>query len=69
VTAVDHTVLYERDAYDVDEFCARHSISRAWRYQLWGRSEGPTYMQVGKRRLISREAAIEWRRRMEIRAA
>ena len=53
------------DAYDVDEFASRHRISRATVYNLWKRGLGPKYMQVGSRRLISREAAAAWRRQME----
>ena len=55
----------ERDAYGVDEFCARHGISRAYLYLLWKRDQGPRFMQVGARRLISREAGAEWRRSLE----
>lgn len=55
----------ERDALGVEEFCRRHGISRAYLYILWRRGEGPKYMRVGGRRLISREAAADWRRRME----
>ncbi len=54
-----------RDAFGVDEFAARNGLSRGTLYNLWQRGDGPRYMQVGKRRLISREAAAEWRRRME----
>ena len=57
-----------RDAFGVDEFAARNGLSRGTLYNLWQRGEGPRYMQVGKRRLISCEAAAEWRRRMERRA-
>ncbi|MDE2582746.1 MAG: hypothetical protein KGL52_14020 [Rhodospirillales bacterium] len=57
-----------RDAFGVDEFAARNGLSRGTVYNLWLRGEGPRYMQVGKRRLISREAAAEWRSRMEHRA-
>jgi len=57
-----------RDAFGVDEFAARNGLSRGTLYNLWQRGDGPAYMQVGKRRLISREAATEWRRRMEQRA-
>jgi hypothetical protein len=54
-----------KDAYGVDDFCARHGISRAYLYLLWQRGDGPRCMQVGSRRLISREAAADWRARME----
>jgi hypothetical protein len=55
----------ERDAYGVDEFCARNGISRAFLYLLWRRGEGPRYMQVGARKMISKEAGAEWRRDCE----
>jgi hypothetical protein len=54
-----------KDAYGVDEFCGRHGISRAYIYLLWKRGDGPTYMQVGARRLISKESAADWRRSVE----
>lgn len=54
-----------KDAFGVDEFAARHGISRAYLYLLWKRGEGPKYMQIGARRLVSREAASEWRRSLE----
>lgn len=53
------------DAYSIARFIERNSISRAYLYQLWSEGHGPRYMQLGRRRLISREAAAEWRRRME----
>lgn len=55
----------DRDAYGVEEFCKRHGISRAYLYLLWRRDAGPRFMQVGARRLISREAAADWRRAAE----
>ena len=51
----------DRDADGINEFCARHGISRAFLYLLWKRGEGPRFMQIGARRLISREAAADWR--------
>ena len=55
----------ERDAYGVNEFCARHGISRAYLYLLWRRGVGPRFMQVGARRLISKEAGADWRKASE----
>jgi hypothetical protein len=55
----------EVDAFSVDEFCRRHGISRAYLYLMWRRGDGPRFMQVGARRLISKEAAADWRRSME----
>lgn len=55
----------DQDAFGVEQFCKRHGISRAYLYLLWRRGEGPRFMQVGARRLISREAAADWRRSIE----
>jgi hypothetical protein len=46
-------------------FCRAHGISRATFYNLIRRGEGPIVMKVGKRTLVSDEAAEAWRRRME----
>jgi hypothetical protein len=54
-----------RVANDVDGFCREHGISRGHFYNLLKRGEGPAIMKVGRRTLISAEAAAEWRRRME----
>lgn len=56
---------YDVDAYSVEQFCRRHAISRAYLYLLWKRGLGPQFMKIGGRRLISRQAAIEWRDRFE----
>jgi hypothetical protein len=55
----------ERDAYSIDDFCERHRISRAYLYVLWKRGCGPRSIKLGRRRLISVDAATEWRRAME----
>jgi hypothetical protein len=53
------------EANSVCSFCTAHGISRATFYNLKKRGEGPTIMKVGKRTLISEEAAKtgggEWR--------
>ena len=48
-------------AYTVDAFCAAHGISRGMLYKLWLAGTGPRFKQVGAKRLISVEAAAEWR--------
>lgn len=53
------------DAYTVDEFCRSHRISRVKFYELLRDGRGPRTMRIGRRQLISREAAAEWRRQME----
>ena len=52
-------------AYSVAEFCAAHGISRATFYNLLKAGLGPRIMKLGSRTLISTEAALEWRQRME----
>jgi predicted DNA-binding transcriptional regulator AlpA len=58
---------YERavQAFDVEQFCRCHNISRALLYKLWKEGKGPRIMKLGRRTLISREACVEWRARME----
>jgi predicted DNA-binding transcriptional regulator AlpA len=51
-----------RLALTVDEFCNAHGISRTHLYDMWREGTGPRYMRAGdKRRLISIEAAHDWR--------
>jgi hypothetical protein len=41
-------------------------ISRGYLYSLWRRGQGPRFMQVGDRRIITREAGADWRRELEV---
>jgi predicted DNA-binding transcriptional regulator AlpA len=52
-------------AFPIPEFCRRHGISRAHFYNLSKSGGAPAVMRVGRRTLVSAEAAAEWRRRME----
>lgn len=52
-------------AMSVSDFCRTHGISRAFFYLLQKKGQAPKTMVVGRRRLISLEAAAEWRGRME----
>jgi predicted DNA-binding transcriptional regulator AlpA len=52
-------------AVSIDAFCKAHSISRATFYNLMKRGKAPKTLVVGRRRLVSDEAAVEWRRSME----
>ena len=53
-------------AYTVEEFCRAHGgISKVFFYELLKRGRGPRTMLVGRRRLISAEAAAAWRAQME----
>jgi hypothetical protein len=51
-------------AFTIDEFCQAHRISRAHFYNLLKSGRGPRLMDVGKK-LISAEAAADWRRESE----
>jgi len=52
-------------AFTVLEFCETHRISRALFYILQREGRGPRVMKAGRRTLVSREAAADWRSRME----
>lgn len=52
-------------AASIAEFCSAHHISKSHLYNILKRGRGPTIMKVGKRTLISNEAAAAWRRAME----
>jgi hypothetical protein len=49
------------DAYSIEEFCRRHSISRATYYNLKQAGKGPIEGHALGRVLITKEAALEWR--------
>lgn len=52
-------------AYTVSSFCEEHHISRSYLYRLWSEGRGPRRTKLGRRTLISGEAAAAWRRQME----
>ena len=49
-------------AYTIKEFCEAHRISRAMFYVLQRAGLGPKVMDAG-RKIITTEAAAEWRRK------
>ena len=51
--------------FTVNEFCDAHRISRAHFYGLVKGGLGPRIMRAGRRTLISREAASDWRKQLE----
>jgi predicted DNA-binding transcriptional regulator AlpA len=55
----------ERKVFSVDEFCVTHGISRGTFYNLRQAGKAPAEMKIGKRTLVTAEAAEAWRRRME----
>jgi predicted DNA-binding transcriptional regulator AlpA len=51
--------------FSVAEFCYQHGISRGTFYKLAKERLRPKAAKIGRRTLISTEAAAEWRARME----
>jgi hypothetical protein len=48
-------------AFTVSEFCDRHRVSRSWLYEEWRAGRGPKFKNIGVKRIITNEAAAEWR--------
>jgi len=53
------------DVFTIAEFCAVHHISRTTFYALKETGQGPRTFKVGRRVLITREAADDWRKKLE----
>jgi hypothetical protein len=53
------------DAFSIRTFCQRHQLSQSFYFKIKKLGLGPREMAVGKRILISREAAADWRRERE----
>jgi hypothetical protein len=49
------------DAYSIEEFCRRHSISRSAYYNLKQAGKGPREGHALGRILITKESAQQWR--------
>lgn len=52
-------------AFSVSEFCRAYGIGRNKFYEELKAGRGPRTFRVGRRRLISKEAADEWVRKLE----
>lgn len=59
------TTVQDPPLYNVPAFCEAHDISRGYLYQLWSEGRGPRRTKLGRRTVITGEAAAEWRHRME----
>ena len=55
----------KQSAFSIPDFCSAHDISRAMFYLLLRDGRAPAIMKIGRRTLISAEAAAAWRKRME----
>ena len=56
-------------AFSIADFCAQHGISRALYYKLQAQGKAPRSFKLGRRVLITREAAREWLAEMDGSAA
>jgi len=56
-------------AYTIAEYCKREKISRALLNKEWSQGRGPRSYYRGTRRLISAEAAEEYRKQLEAASA
>jgi hypothetical protein len=53
----------------VEEFCEAYSIKVNLFYELLKAGKGPRCMLLGRRRIITQEAALAWQRQREAEAA
>jgi predicted DNA-binding transcriptional regulator AlpA len=54
-----------RSLISIPDFATEHGISRSLVYKLIKEGRGPKIVKINSRSLISIEAGIEWRARME----
>jgi hypothetical protein len=54
--------MIDLDAYSIEEFCRRHSISQGTYYNLRNAGKGPQEGKVLGRVLITKESAQDWRK-------
>ncbi|MCC7203113.1 MAG: hypothetical protein IT393_10700 [Nitrospirae bacterium] len=57
--------MNQQNAFTISDFCESHKISRAFFYQLVKAGKGPLIIRLGSKRLVTKEAAAEWRRKLE----
>ena len=58
--------MNHQQAFTVAQFCAAHgNLSRTLFYAMLKDGTGPRTFTIGRKRLISAEAATEWRERLE----
>ncbi|MBR0719396.1 hypothetical protein [Bradyrhizobium liaoningense] len=65
ITSTGTVIGSDLDAYSIETFCARHSISVPQYYKMHKVGLTPVEFRVGTRVLISRESAAAWRRERE----
>ncbi len=54
-------MIHEKPTLTISEFCYEHNIGRTTFYALLNEGKGPKIMKIGRRTIISKEAAKKWR--------
>jgi hypothetical protein len=62
---VKQAALTTQAALTIEQFCEAHRISRTHLHNMTKAGKGPRVMRLGRRVLISAEAAADWRHRLE----
>ena len=68
-TKLDTSATNFYDLMTVEIFCKRHCMGKSKFYALLKNGDGPRTLRVGGQRLISAEAAREWRMKLEDQAS
>ena len=55
----------DQAVYTIPEYCAAEKTSRSTLYGEWARGEGPEYFRRGAKVLISHEARMRYREKLE----
>jgi hypothetical protein len=53
--------LQRQLAFTIAEFCRAHRVSRSWLYAEWRAGRGPRFKRIGRKKIITDEAAADWR--------
>ena len=60
-----HQEITPKSTYTIAQFCDANNVSRTHLHYLNKTGQGPRLMRLGRRVLISAEAAADWRRQVE----
>jgi predicted DNA-binding transcriptional regulator AlpA len=61
---IQEYAMKQKPASSVNEFCADHSMGRTMFYDLLKKGKGPEIIKLGRRTIISVEAAKRWREKL-----
>ncbi len=53
------------EAYSIQQFCDVHGFSRGLFFKMMKDGRGPKVVKLGRRTIITKESAAEWRSRLE----